>query len=350
MQSNAILLHLPLFAYKTDMRRINYFLVTIMAVVLAACSGRKGYFTIEGRFLNMNQGELYVYSNDGLTSGIDTIKVNGGRFSLDIPCQRKGTLILVFPNFSEQPVFAEPGKSVDIKADASHLKQMTTTGTKDNELMSDFRQAIASASPPETVKTAETFIKDNPGTQVAIYLMNRYLICSGKPEYVKKAKELLPLIEEKQPKNGALVKMKRDISILLAGSVGSSLPDFRATATDGNTITAASLRGKTAIIFTWASWSYDSENMMRRINSILAASKGRVAAVGINVDASREECVKRMKSEGLTFPSVCDEQLFESKLLAALGMQTVPDNIIVGPDGRVIARSVATDDIERYLK
>ena len=77
-----------------------------MAIAFTACSGRKGYFTIEGRFLNMNQGELYVYSNDGLTNGIDTIKVNGGRFSLDIPCKRKGTLMIVFPNFSEQPVFA----------------------------------------------------------------------------------------------------------------------------------------------------------------------------------------------------------------------------------------------------
>ena len=274
------------------MKRILYFFITIMAIALTACSGRKGYFTIEGRFLNMNQGELYVYSNDGLTNGIDTIKVNGGRFSLDIPCKRKGTLMLVFPNFSEQPVFAEPGKSVDIKADASHLKQMTTTGTKDNELMSDFRQAVASASPPETVKMAETFIKDNPKSQVAIYLMNKYLVCSGNTEYVKKAKELLPLIN--QPDNGELVRMQRNIDMLLASCKGNMLPAFNATTTDGNPVSNATFRGKTTIIFTWASWSFESENMMRRVNTILNSAGGSVAALGINIDASVKICSRVM--------------------------------------------------------
>ena len=48
------------FFYSKKMKRILYFFITIMAIALTACSGRKGYFTIEGRFLNMNQGELYV--------------------------------------------------------------------------------------------------------------------------------------------------------------------------------------------------------------------------------------------------------------------------------------------------
>lgn len=57
-----------------------------------------------------------------------------------------------------------------------------------------------------------------------------------------------------------------------------------------------------------------------------------------------------MKNESLTYPSVCDEQLFESKLLSKLGLHAVPDNIIVGPDGKVVARSVPIDEIERYLR
>ena len=256
--------------------------------------------------------------------------------------------MIVFPNFSEQPVFAEPGKSVDIKADASHLKQMTTTGTKDNELMSDFRQAVASASPPETVKMAETFIKDNPKSQVAIYLMNKYFVCSGNTEYVKKAKELLPLIN--QPDNGELVRMQRNIDMLLASCKGNMLPAFNATTTDGNPVSNATFRGKTTIIFTWASWSFESENMMRRVNTVINNAGGSVAALGINVDASAKICSTVMKNESLTYPSVCDEQLFESKLLSKLGLHAVPDNIIVGPDGKVVARSVPIDEIERYLR
>ena len=59
---------------------------------------------------------------------MDTIKVQGGRFSFEKPCKENYTIMIVFPNFSEQPIFAESGKSVDIKADASHLKEMEVKG------------------------------------------------------------------------------------------------------------------------------------------------------------------------------------------------------------------------------
>ena len=102
---------------------------------MVSCGTDKRHFKIDGRLLNLNQGEFYVYSPDGSLGGVDTIKVQAGRFTYKVECQKEMTLMIVFPNFTEQPVFAAPGKSVDIKGDASHLKEMTVKGTKANELM-----------------------------------------------------------------------------------------------------------------------------------------------------------------------------------------------------------------------
>ena len=118
-------------------------------VMLTACGVDGNHFKLSGRFLNMNQGEFYVYSPEGGVDGIDTIRVMGGRFTYERPCEREAMLMLVFPNFSEQPIFAEPGKSVDIKADASHMKEMEVAGTKTNELMTKFRKQTAKLSPPD---------------------------------------------------------------------------------------------------------------------------------------------------------------------------------------------------------
>ena len=52
---------------------------------------------------------------------MDTIKVVGGRFTYEMPCHDDCTLMIVFPNFSEQPIFAESGESVELKGDASHF-------------------------------------------------------------------------------------------------------------------------------------------------------------------------------------------------------------------------------------
>ena len=78
---------------------------------MVSCGVDGKHFKLEGRFLHLNQGEFYVYSTDGVLDGIDTIKIEGGRFAYEIPCDEEGTLVMVFPNFSEQPIFTQPGKS-----------------------------------------------------------------------------------------------------------------------------------------------------------------------------------------------------------------------------------------------
>ena len=121
---------------KTSISRISFLFLSIISLFLASCGTDSHHFSIDGRLLNLNQGEFYVYSPDGkVTHGIDTIKVQAGRFSYTVECDNPMTLMIVFPNFTEQPVFAQPGKSVDIKGDASHLKEMTVKGTKDNDCL-----------------------------------------------------------------------------------------------------------------------------------------------------------------------------------------------------------------------
>ncbi len=319
------------------------------ALTLAACGTPDGYFTIEGRFLNMNQGEIYVYSPDGVINGIDTMKVNGGRFAMKIPCARQGTLILVFPNFSRQPVFAQSGEGVDIKANASHLKEMEVKGTDDNELMTAFRLATANASPPETEKIAENYIRDNAASPVATYLIGRYFAIGGNVANLKKARQLLAVVDAEQPKSGSVARLKRHVAMMLSANKGDMLPQFSAKTTGGKAVSAASLRGKTAIIATWASWNSDSQGLMQRINAIVATHGGSVEALGVCLDASAQDCDKSSQMLGFTVPSVCDGKLFDSPLLHTLGFHSVGDVIVVSPSGKILARGVSADELEKML-
>ena len=76
-------------------------LLGILTFFITSCGVDSKHFKIEGRILNMNQGEFYVYNDEGMIDGIDTIKVEGGRFAYEMPCDRATTVMLVFPNFSE---------------------------------------------------------------------------------------------------------------------------------------------------------------------------------------------------------------------------------------------------------
>lgn len=325
------------------MKRIVLFLLLVL--ILISCGTRSGHFKMEGRFLHMNQGELYVYSPDGGIDGLDTIKIEAGRFAYEIPCSKPATLVIIFPNYSVQPIFAESGGSVEVKADASHLKEMEVKGTDDNELMTKFRKQIANSSPPDELKYAIQFIKDHPESTVSVYLLNRYLIQTETPDY-KQAAKLLKILLKEQPGNVTLGRLQRQISGLGTLKVGDKLPNFTTKDINGKLINNATLANQTIIISTWAAWSYESLDFQRALNDAVKA--GKIAALGISVDANPKEVRQALKNDDITFPNVCDGKMLSTPLLKTFGLTTVPDNIVVR-NGKIIERGITANTVrQRY--
>lgn len=325
------------------MKRIVLFLLLVL--ILISCGTRSGHFKMEGRFLHMNQGELYVYSPDGGIDGLDTIKIEAGRFAYEIPCSKPATLVIIFPNYSVQPIFAESGGSVEVKADASHLKEMEVKGTDDNELMTKFRKQIANSSPPDELKYAIQFIKDHPESTVSVYLLNRYLIQTETPDY-KQAANLLKILLKEQPGNVTLGRLQRQISGLGTLRVGDKLPNFTAKDVNGKLINNTTLANQTIIISTWAAWSYESLDFQRALNDAVKA--GKIAALGISVDANPKEVRQALKNDDITFPNVCDGKMLSTPLLKTFGLTTVPDNIVVR-NGKIIERGITANTVrQRY--
>lgn len=326
------------------MKRIVYML--LLSLLLVSCGTRSGYFKMEGRFLHMNQGELYVYSPDGGISGLDTIKVETGRFSYERPCSKSATLIIVFPNYSTQPIFAESGEAVEVKADASHLKEMEVEGTEANELMTKFRKQIASVAPPQEFKYAIQFIKDHPESPVSAYLLNRYLIQTESPDY-KLVAQLLPLLMKEQPENTALSRLNRQIKDLGNVMVGSKLPRFAAKDVNGKAVNDVMYSNKNvAIINVWATWSYESLDIQRALNDAVKA--GKIAALGICVDANPKEVRQSLVRDDIQFPNVCDGKMLSSPLLKTFGLTMIPDNIVIR-NGKVTERNITANTIrQRY--
>ena len=322
--------------------------LVLLTLVVVSCGTDSDHFKIEGRLLNLNQGEFYVYSTNGGLDGIDTIKVTGGRFAYEIPCEKAVTLVLVFPNFSEQPVFAQPGKSVEIKADASHLKELTVDGTKDNELMNRFREQIVSASPPEIAKCAAQFVEDHPESVVSVYLVRKYFITAPMPDY-KRAFALIEQMMKHQTDNGELNRMYLNIKPLAQlSSNGLRLTSF-GYAINGESIDKkALLAAQVSVISVWATWSYESIDIQRALKKLQTKSHGRLKIVSICVDASRKDCRDALRQDSISWPTICDGQMLQTPVLKQLGLFSVPDNIVL-QRGRIIARGLDAKGLEERV-
>lgn len=328
------------------MNKFTYFL--LLTLVLVSCGTDGQHFKIDGRLLHLNQGEFYVYSPDGDLDGMDTIKVEAGRFTYEVPCGRPMTLMIVFPNYTEQPVFAEPGKTVDVDGSASNLKELKVTGTKENKLMNSFREQIAGASPPEMVKYARQFVEDHPESAVGSYLVRKYFIQTAMPDYAA-ADKMLALMQKHQPGNGYISRMRQQIKGLDAAAIGKTVPAFSAYDIDGKSVSNATLSERNmAVVFAWASWSYESVGALRQIAEMRKESQGRFSLIGVCVDANVDECRRSVRNSGIDCPVICDGDMVGGRVYRVLGLSSVPDNIIV-ENGRITGRNLDLDELKEKL-
>lgn len=329
------------------MKHKSIIFISLFLLILTSCGEDSHHFKIEGRLLQMNQGEFYLYSEDGSIDGFDTIKVEGGRFAYEMPCEHATTLTIVFPNFSEQPIFAEPGKTATIDGDASHLKMMKIKGTKTNELMSSFREEISNASPPEIVRYATQFIEDHPESPIGIWLVKKYFVTAPNPDYAK-ALQLIRVMEKKQPQYGALNRLAGSIEMMKLSMDGCSLPKFTAYDINGKMVSSSDLSIGETVICTWASWNFNSNDMLRQLQSA-QRDNSNLKVIAFSVDASKNDCRNFIKMNQLSFPVVCTGEMFDTKPLRQLGMLTIPDNILV-KNGKIVARDLSTQDLMTRIK
>lgn len=305
-------------------------LLSFLTLLLASCGTDSHHFKIDGHLLNLNQGEFYVYSPDGsVTHGMDTIKVQAGRFSYLVECDRPMTLMIVFPNFTEQPVFAEPGKSVDIKGNASHLKELTVKGTKANKLMNAFREQILSASPAEIKKHAIQMAEDNPESAVAVYLVRRYLVAVDRPDYTTAAR-LLKLIVEKQPDNQFAARLLASCNGKTTINNGA-LPRFSANDINGKVVNNAMLASVPNVVFyVWATWNYSSTSQLSQLADKERQSDGKLKVVSICLNPDKSSCQRTLKQYGAdNITTICDGRMVNGDLFNKLGLYNLPDNILI---------------------
>lgn len=320
------------------------------ALILVSCSSDNHSFKIEGRLLNLNQGEFYVYSIDDTTRDIDTIKVVAGRFAYETQCKGETTLMLVFPNYTEHPIFARPGGSVDIKGDAHNMKEMKVSGSDDNKIMSEFRTKTYGASLDDTRKAVRRLARDNKGSRAAAYLVYRWFVACEKPDYAS-ARQLTDDLLTAQKDNRLLNSMKSSLTARRSLGKGDDAPVFTAHDIDGREINERVLKATPIVVaVAWASWNFDSSNMLRRAQQTAEEHDGRVSVLSVCLNPDLWSCRKHLQRNSLTkVTTVCDGKMVEGDLYNRLGMATLPDNVVF-KNGKVAATRLTTAELMDFLR
>ncbi len=323
-------------------------LACVISLLLFSCGDGQKRFKLEGSIKGINQGELYVYGING-SCKLDTIGVSRGDFTYQASITEPTTLFVVFPNYSEIPVFAEPGVSVYIKGDATHLKETEVKGTETNKQMTAFRLKTNTLLPPEILKEATRFINEKPESPISLYLLNRFFVQVPTPDYVK-VKKLAKIIHEAQPNNSQLSKILNKVDGLKALTTGSKMPLFNAVDLNGEAVSMADLNSKANVITLWASWNYEGISILNLLSRLQKEHPGQLKVLGISVDGNVKDCKQIVERDSITWHTICDGKMWDTPVLQKIGLSYLPDNVVINGQGKIVGRSLNYQELNKKIE
>lgn len=119
--------------------------------------------------------------------------------------------------------------------------------------------------------------------------------------------------------------------------------DVRITGFDGAVTTLERWRGKWLVINVWASWC---EPCRREMDALQRLSErvdpARAAVIGLNVDDDLQLAREYLRRAGVRFANFVDGPPPVAR--PVLGVDALPETIVVAPDGRVRARILGARD------
>lgn len=329
----------------------RFILYTLVAFTLLSCGGSEGRFRLKGEFEHLRQGEFYIYSNDGGTSGFDTIKIEDGQFDYETDLRNHAIYYLLYPNLSEQVIFGTSGDVITLKGDARNLKSVEVKGSKPNEELTAFRLENKDKGLVGIREAAVAFMTHSPSSPVSVFLFKEYFLLANDVSQDEVKKHYRALCEA-QPDNLLLLSWQSDIENrgrLL--KKGSSLPDFVFTLKDGRKVQASDYRGKPLLVNFWASWESRSRAETFRIRRMLKGNSGKIEAVSISLDVNDAARKGIEGMDSVSWTSYCDFQAWNSPLVKLFGIRSIPFFILVGADGKVLAAGASYEkDIEPEIK
>jgi len=133
---------------------------------------------------------------------------------------------------------------------------------------------------------------------------------------------------------------------------GEEAPDFSLLSSDSKTIKLSDFRGKYVLIDFWASWCVPCRK--ENPNVVEAYKKYRkkgfeVLGVSLERPADREKWLEAIKKDKLQWTQVSDLQLFDSPVVKQYGIQAIPQNYLIDPQGKVVAVNLRAEALQEKL-
>ncbi|UYZ60031.1 TlpA disulfide reductase family protein [Hymenobacter latericus] len=367
-------------------------LVTSLLSFTTACNesasssaAEKGGFVVSGQLRNAPAGTpVYLAElTEGQFVSRDTVKTDAqGRFTLkgsaseptiyQIKLNEENNVLVALNNQTKLQLTGDASKlgatyAVKGSKDSEVWQQMSRAMTRHGNYMGGIMrrfQANAQAGRQDSMQlleqkfyaakaksTAELkgIIKKNPTSVVTAFVLGEPQLFNA-DENFGFADSVATQLTKAAPNSRYTQALVQKLEPMRKTAIGTVAPDISLPAPDGKAVALSSLRGKYVLLDFWASWCgpcrQENPNVVRTFDKY----KGKNFTVfGVSLDQDKNKWLKAIDNDKLAWTHVSDLKGWQSAAGQAYGIQSIPMNFLLDPQGKIIAKNLRGPALEEKL-
>ncbi|KQM76235.1 hypothetical protein ASE74_19470 [Pedobacter sp. Leaf216] len=347
--------------------------ILLLLTLMLGCSGvyAQEFAHITGNVSGLGNGKVHLsYEMDDVVYK-DSVQGKAGVFEIKMPLKETAICTLSTSVNQQIKIVILEKKPVSVSGDINKFYDLNIFGASENDIFNQYKNSLSAAAFKRPEKTGN---HDEDVAELKKYAAKYQLVkdtvlnhfIAAHPERVSAAIAILDMyvtypnrtkaaaayqkLADKTQQGFYGRKIKEFMDAVEITSVGKMAPEFALKSNEGKLFSISDFKGKYVLIDFWASWCgpcrLENPNLVKAFEKF---GPHGFTIVGLSMDSSKESWLTAVKTDNLSWIQLNDPKSTSGKTAGIYGVKSLPANFLLNPAGKIIARNLRGEALEKKL-